>query len=85
MADHKTGRRIRNYRVMFAMSLGGLALGGVATVGGIASLFFAPAPTLITTGVLLVCLSALNGYKLVLSTMRLMDREGYDASRYQQQ
>lgn len=81
MSTGDVGRRVRNYRWMFRMSLGGVVVGVLATAGGVVSLFFTPQPTLITTGVLLLCLSVLNGYKLVLSTMSIIDREGYDAKR----
>ena len=83
MSTGDVGRRIRNYRWMFRMSLGGLLLGVIAMVGGIMSLFFSPQPTLITTGILLFCLSVLNGYKLILSTMRIIDREGNDRARFE--
>lgn len=81
MSTGNVGRRIRNYRWMFRMSLGGLVLGALATIGGFLSLFFEPQPTLITTGILLFCLSVINGYKLVLSTMSIIDREGHDRTR----
>lgn len=81
MSTRDVGRRIRNYRWMFRMSLGGLLLGALATAGGFVSLFFTPQPTLITTGILLFCLSLLNGYKLVISTMSLIDREGFEGAR----
>lgn len=81
MSTREVGRRIRNYRWMFRMSLGGVILGALATAGGFLSLFFTPQPTLITTGILLLCLSVLNGYKLVLSTMSIIDREGADGAR----
>ena len=82
MSSESVPRRIRNYRLMFRMALGGLVIGGVATLAGVISLFFQPATTLLLTGVLLVSMSALNGYKLVTSTMRLMDAEGYDLGHY---
>jgi len=71
---------LRRYQWMFKMALGIIALGVVVSLTGVVTLPAGSNPAVIAWGMLLASLSALTAYKILLSTVRLLEADSTDGA-----
>jgi hypothetical protein len=70
-------RTLQRYRVMFRTSVGFASVGLLLSVIGFAAWAFGPMPAYLPLGLLFVWMGGTLGYKVALSTSRLLDAHGY--------
>ena len=70
-------RTLRRYRLMSRTSGGSASGGAVLSVIGFAAWAFGPMPAFLPVGLLFVWMGGTLGYKVVLSTSRLLETHGY--------
>ena len=76
-------RSLERYRVFFRITGAVFALGLLMFLSGVVRAFVTSETTLAATGLLLVALSGLNGYKVVHSTMRIIEEDANDNGGWQ--
>lgn len=66
-------RALARYKFLFRASVAMLGAGLVATTLGVLAILFASSTTMFGTGLLLAIISVLNCYKIVTSTVRIIE------------
>ncbi len=69
---------LRRYQWMFKVALSVIALGVLVSFTGVVTLPAGSDPALIAWGMLLASLSTLTAYKILLSTVRLLEADSTD-------
>jgi hypothetical protein len=66
-------RALHRYRVMFRITIGLAIAGAIAALFGALNMFVSPSAEMIGGGVLFVVAAIALGYKMVLSTMKILE------------
>jgi hypothetical protein len=84
MAHAGRQRTLERYRLLFKITIAVCVLSIVMTLSGLAHALVASETTLLSAGMLLFVLAVLYGYRVVLSTMRILEEEAdeHGWSRY---
>ena len=71
-------RALSRYRMLFRAMVATFAVSVVVAAIGLVGFFNGASATLFGAALLVAAMSGLNGYKMVLSTMKLIDEDGGD-------
>jgi hypothetical protein len=74
--DRTHMRTLGRYRLMFQTSVSSASIGAVLSILGLLAWTFGPMPEFLPWSMFMVWLAVLLGYKVVLSTSRLLEAEG---------